>query len=219
MFENVIVDSSGEKDDASITIKWQWIVKKGQPLPNCKYFYCSIDENELFKKSIFLESEILDYFDQHVVNVKCTDPRTVVEQYWRVHPDDSGCVFCQLNNGGAMKAERLIKLSPKDMSRVYLICVYDDEQFIINVAPVRQYAEIEYEIVTAKSLMFWKKENTLTIRISNDDGRKKVLRSGVGKPYAYSVLPDDCSEYYLPKDTEMSEVKIMYLASLLASDK
>ena len=219
MFENVIVDSSGEREDDCITIKWQWIVKKGQPLPNCKYFYCSIDENQLFKKSIFMESEILDYFDQHIVNVKCSDPRAAVEQYWRVHPDDSDCVFCQLNNGGVMKAERLIKLSPKDMSKVYLVCVYDEYQFIINVVPVRLYSEIEYEVITPKARLFRKKEDVLTLKINNDDGRKKVLRSGVGKPYAYSVLPDYCNEYYLPTSTDMSEVKILYLASLLASDK
>ena len=69
MFNNVNVGSA----DATISTKWTWNYIPGNPLPKCSYFSCCLKEDVFLNKSLFLEKEILDYFEKEVLKVIGSD--------------------------------------------------------------------------------------------------------------------------------------------------
>jgi hypothetical protein len=88
--------------------------------------------------------------------------------------------------------------------------------FVARVVPVRSETQISF---TVKPKGMFRNYQTITVNEQGgDSSRRLVLRSGDSRPYSYSILADDVREFYVPVETDLKSIKIMYLSTILGSD-
>lgn len=208
MFNNVNVGSA----DATISTKWTWNYIPGNPLPKCSYFSCCLKEDVFLNKSLFLEKEILDYFEKEVLKVIGSDREAALKMYNMKNPETSRLIECELRDGDSITKEISIGIESGKHDRVYYICVFDGRKYEARIVSTSSHATVEIKKTPAS---FFHKYNT--IEIVNPDSRRKVLECKCGNAYSYSVLPQGYNKFYFSPDTNLDSVQIKYLSMLMGS--
>lgn len=210
MFNNVIVSASG----ATITTKWTWNYTRGGPIPHCKYFYCSVKGDVLLDKSLFLEREVLEYFESQILNISEKTRFNDLETYYITHRDKSHLIECELKHGDSISKEMTINVDNTKEDQVFYICIYDDHHFTAKVIFACGNNKIEVKKTPAGFLRPYH-----TIEILNPDERRKVLRTKQNGTYIYSVLPRGYSQFYFEKDVDIKTIDIQYLSTLMGTGR
>lgn len=213
MFKNVQI--SFAKQD-SIQLRWEWGDDTSNGPQKCNVFYCGIPENKLLARGIFTEGEILNYFNEQVLDIFGTEARQEMPQYNKRNPETSRLnVFQQ---GGHYQENKEIAIPTAMDSHIFLVCVYDEDELVLRVVAYSG-EQVAFEIEKPGFLQKMRGTNYQTVNLKCSDTRKKVLVTHQGSQYAYSVLPDGHQKLYFHKDTDISGIRICYLSSLIGAKR
>ena len=212
MFRNVNAEFG---TDLSIMMRWEWLDNEDGSLPSCHVFCCSVPENRLLEKGMFLESEILKYFKENVVNYDAEDLKAEFEAYQKREP--SACVFNYIQRGNNDKENRMLKIPDKTQNHIFLVCVFDGKDKTCKILSCEREKEIEFEIVKPSFLskILSKGGRRQTVKLKSSDQRKKVVVYKNGGSVFYAVLPENSDEYYFDENVNLAGMKIYYLSSLI----
>ena len=209
MFNNMIVNSA----DATISTRWTWNYTPGSGiLPHCSFFSCALKADIFLNKSLFLEKEILDYFEKEVLKLTDGDRESALKLYNMRNSDTSRFIECDLHDGDSITKEINISIADKNYEQIYYVCVFDDKKYVARVISTINNATVEVKKTPAS---FFHKFHT--VEIVNSDSRRKVVETKCQGGYAYSVLPQGYDKFYFNKDVDLESIKIKYLSMLMGS--
>ena len=212
MFRNVNAEFG---TDLSIMMRWEWLDNEDGSLPGCNVFCCSVPENKLLEKGMFLESEILAYFKENVVNFEADDLMGEFDAYRKREPE-----ACQLNfyqRGNNDKENRMLRIPPNTQNHIFLVCVFDGRDKACKILSCEREKEIEFEIVKPSFInkILGKGGKRKAVKVKSLDQRKKVIVYKNSGSVLYAMLPENTDEYYFDESVNLDGVKIYYLSSLI----
>lgn len=216
MIKDVKVEiSSDVAQKAFLRISWEWVDNKDGSLPSCNIFYCSLPENQLLEKGLFLENEILAHFNENVVGIYAPDVRDQIEVYCQRNP--TKCVRNRFQRQNSYKEVKQLSVPSDPPNGIILLCIYDEYEIQYRVVAGSNGGAIPFEIIKVNPLkkLFGGKDNRKGIILSRNDNRKKVIKYRSGGNMIYSVLPEGYTEYYFDESVDLSRIKIYYLSSLI----
>lgn len=213
MFSNVSVEFGSA---TSLLIRWEWIDNKDRSCPSCRVFYCGIPENKLLEKGLFLQNEIANYFNDNVINIYSPNVRQEIESF-----NGRNTATSRLNNFQRERSDRenrQLPLPDGTQNHIFLVCVYDDNEFVYRIISSGGKTEIPFTVVKPgffKKLMKGSSSGRQAIQLTQNTSRKKVVEYQGDKSVVYSVLPDGHDQYYFDESVDLSKIKIYHLSSLI----
>ena len=211
MFKNVQIRFS---TDTSLQLCWDWENDDPCQLPKCNVFYCGVPEDRLLEKGLYLENEILNYFNDHVVRITGPDAREEMAAYNQRNVGTS-----RLNNfqqGNHFQENRQLAIPAGTESYIFLVCIYDDNEMIFRTVAAGSNRDIPFEVEQASVFKkLFKGNQRKAINLKCSDSRKKVVSYGSGDRTIYSVLPENHTTLYFDEGTDLSSISIRYLSSLI----
>ena len=178
----------------------------------------NVSENKLLEKGLFLESEILGYFDQNVLKIFSSNARTEIQSYWERNTDISKLRLVRRQNFDIENSQ--LPISEKARDHIFLVCIFDESQIIFRIISGSSGNEIPFEPIK-KGFMekLMNPHSRQAIRLKVQNNRKKVLINRVGNATTYSVLPEGYDVYYFDESVNLSGIKIKYLSSLIGQSE
>lgn len=208
MFSNVAINVRNNK----IAVRWSWNYSSSDAeAPKCKLFYCSIHEDKLLERSLFLEREIRDHFENNIIGISRTTHDRAMQDYAIQNSSVASILAYKLGNGDSLEKEVEIILGEADKNKIYYVCVFDGKKYVAMVVPAEGDRTIEVEKIPPKLF-----KSYYTIKIGDAGDRRKVLVTGRAGAYSYSVLPKGYTELYYDKNVDIDSIQIKYLSALVA---
>ena len=214
MFKNVQIRFS---TDTSLQLCWDWDGDGQSGVPACSVFYCGVPENRLLDEGLFLEGEILSYFNENVVKIFSPNVREEMAAYHQRNIHTS-----RLNNfrqENHFQENRQLAIPEGTESHIFLVCIFDDNETVFRVVAAGSGRDIEFKEekanVMKKVTGLFGKKSRKAITLLCQDSRKKVVSYGVGEKAIHSVLPEEHTTLYFSEDTDLSSIRIRYLSSLI----
>lgn len=215
MFKNVMLEFGA---DASLHARWDWVDNKDGSVPSCQVFYCSLPENKLLVQGLFLEDEILNYFNDNVIRIYSPDVRQEIMSYWE--RNKGTCRLNKIQRDRFDKENRQLPISPDALDHIFLVCIFDETDIIFRIIAGSSGQPILFHEIKPGFLQkMLKKETRQAIQLRQNDSRKKVAEIRSGKSVTYSVLPEGHSQYYFDESVNLSAMKIYYLSSLIGKEE
>lgn len=211
MFKNVKLEFGSE---FSLLARWEWVDNKDGSVPGCQVFYCSLPENKLLERGLFLEDEILNYFNETVLKIYSPDVRQEIESYWE--RNKGTCRLNQFQRDNFDIETRQLPISPGTQDHIFLVCIYDATQIIFRIIAGSCGKQIPFtEIKPGFLQKMFGAGTRRAIQLQVSDNRKKVVEIRSGRTVTYSVLPEGYHEYYFDDTVNLAGIKIYYLSSLI----
>lgn len=198
----------------AIQLRWDW-EPTDSTLPRCNVFYCCTPENRLLEQGLFTEDEIQAYFDEKIIHFLGDDARQQMSVFHARNPETSRMMAFQ--QGSHFQENKQLSIPPGMGNHVFLVCIFDDHEIISRVVAYTGKT-LEYEIEKEGFLQKIKGSSFYTVKLKCDDERKKVLVRNVGGKHLYSVLPEGYNKLYFGKELDISDIKIIYLSSLIGKN-
>lgn len=212
MFRNVNIEFGSEH---SLLIRWEWIEDQKGVTPDCHVFYCSIPENKLLDKGLFLDNEILSYFNSQVVKIYDTDINNEFVSYCQKYPESGRLLHFQ--RGISDIENRQLPISKDAQNHIFLVCVYDNNECIMRIISCEKEKVIPFKEIKQsffKTLVGGSNQRK-AIKLLCDDQRKKVIIYRAGRNTIFTVLPEFTHEYYFDNNVNLQTLKIYYLSSII----
>lgn len=214
MFKNVRIRFA---TNTSLQLCWDWECDDPCQLPKCNVFYCGIPENRLLEKGLYMESEILNYFNDHVFRITGPDVRATMETF-----SQTNTAICRLNNFQQLshfQENKQLSIPPGTENCIFLVCIYDDNEMIFRVVAAGSNEPIAFTVEQAGMLKkLFKGNQRQVVRLQCNDNRKKAVFYGSGDRAIYAVLPEDHTTLYFSEDADLSNLSIRYLSSLIGKN-
>lgn len=211
MFKNVRI---GFATETALQLCWDWESDSAADVPRCSVFYCGVPEDRLLERGLFLESEILAYFNENVVKIFAPNSREEMAAYNLRNISSSR--LNKFQQGNHFQENKQLTIPAGTENNIFLVCIFDDNEMVFRVIAGGSQREIGFDLEKKsffKKLMGGGNRQTVTLRC--DDTRKKVVARKVGKRMLYSVLPEDHTKLYFSEDVDLDSIKIYYLSSLI----
>ena len=210
MFNNVIVSTA----NATLSTRWTWEYNPTSGvLPHCSFFCCAVKEDIFLNESLFMEKEILDYFEKEILRITSDTHEAALRMYNAQNSETSRLIECELRHGDSITKEINITIPEKDRGQIYYVCVFDDEKYIPRVI-----SAVNNDVVNVKKTPAGMFRKYHTIELIEPDRRRKVVETKCGKAYAYSVLPQGYDTFYYERDVNLDNIKIKYLSMLIGGN-
>lgn len=214
MLKNVNISFS---TDTSLQLRWDWESDDPCQVPKCNVFYCGVPENQLLEKGLYMENEILNYFNDNVVRITGANVREEMARYCQNHTANS-----RLNNFQQMshfQENKQLSIPPGTENCIFLVCIYDDNEMFFRAVAAGSSKTVPF---TVEQPGMFKKlfggSQRQVVRLQCDDNRKKVVSYGSGDRAIYAVLPEDHTTLYFSEDADLSNITIRYLSSLIGKN-
>jgi len=217
-FGNLKIVPCSDGGQFKIDVSWNW-TPVDQNLPRCSVFICVIPERTLLQNMIFTKSELIEWFNGNVVDVKSigTHGQNIRQYVQRPQQNREECSLNEhqmMRNGPALYTTTHTYGS-NYTDKLFFVCVYDDTDFRIDVVSLSSGSNLQYTIEERRTRLLGPKRSV--IKFEDGVGRQRVLvtRYQDGSD-VYSVLPNDTDEYYLDQEFDKSGIKrVTYLSSLI----
>lgn len=212
MFRNVSIEYG---TDRSLLIRWEWLDNKDGSSPDCRVFYCSIPENKILDKGMFLENEILAYFNSNVVPVFGQARFKKFEEYAQKYPDSGKLI--SFKRGISDIENRQLPISSDAQNHIFLVCVYDNNEVVFRIISCEREQNIPFREIKPSLLqkLIGRNNSRHAVEILCDDHRKKVIVYRKNKNMIYTVLPENSNVYYFDSNINLAGVRICFLSSLI----
>lgn len=213
MFKNVSVEFG---TSTSLLVRWEWVDNKDGTTPSCRIFYCGVPENKLLEKGLFLQSEIATYFNDEIVKIYSPNVRQEIEAY--TSRNAAGSRLNSFKREKSDRDNRQLPLPDGTKNHIFLVCVYDDNEFVYRIISSGSKTAIPFTVVKPgfmQKLMGRNNDGRQVIRLQESSSRKMVVEYRGEKSMVYSVLPDGHDEYYFDRDIDLSKINIYHLSSLI----
>lgn len=214
MFKNVKIRFD---TNTSLQLCWDWECDDPCKLPQCNVFYCGVPENRLLEKGLYMESEILNYFNDNVVRIAGADARTNMETF-----SQTNTATCRLNNFQQMshfQENKQLTIPPGTENCIFLVCIYDDNEMVFRTVAAGSNEPIPFTVEQTGMLKkLFKGTQRQVVHLRCDDSRKKAVFYGSGARAVYAVLPEDHTTLYFGEDVDLNTISIRYLSSLIGKN-
>lgn len=214
MFKNVRIKFS---TDTALQICWDWECDDPMQVPKCNVFYCGVPENQLLEKGLYMENEILNYFNDNVVRISGADARHEMELYSQSHSAN-----CRLNNFQQLshfQENKQLAIPPGTENCIFLVSIYDDNEMTFRVVAAGSNQDIPFTV--EQPGMFRRLlggSQRQIVHLQCDNNRKKAVFYGSGERAVYAVLPEGYTTLYFGEDAELNNISIRYLSSLIGKN-
>ena len=179
--------------------RWEWIYNSGDTLPFVKLFYCPIEENEIFRYSLFSKDSIISYMFKDVPERHVDSLLSNNRQY--------KTMLYKLSPNGSIYFEGEIEIDHYDC--IYSFYLVDDTGVIFDSFAKKTLidSDVEYSVVKARN-----GRNKLIIE--NNESRRIVLQTIYKGREIYSLIAIGHKELYI--DAGITDFKLKYLTDLIA---
>lgn len=211
MFKNVQIRFATE---TALQLSWDWEYDDPAEVPKCSVFYCGVPENRLLEKGLFLENEIMAYFNEQVVKIFASNAREEMAAYNLRNTGTSR--LNKFQQGNHFQENKQLPIPSGTENNIFLVCIFDDNDMVFRVIAGGSQREIGFDL--EKKGFFQKlmgSGNRQTVVLRCNDTRQKVIATRKGKRMLYSVLPEGQTKLYFDENVDLTNIKIYYLSSLI----
>ena len=214
MFKNVRIRFS---TDTALQLCWDWESDDPCQIPRCNVFYCGVPENQLLEKGLYMENEILNYFNDNVVRITGSSVRQELERYSQSHTANS-----RLNNFQQLshfQENKQLSIPSGTENCIFLVCIYDDNEMMFRAVAAGSGQTVPFTVEQPGMLkkLFGGSQRQI-VHLQCADNRKKAVFYGSGERAIYAVLPEDHTTLYFSEDADLSNISIRYLSSLIGKN-
>ena len=117
---------------SQLHITWEWRDNQDPSIiPSCQIFCCGVPEDTLLEEGLFLENEILEYFNDKVLGNESLDMRQRIDSYTNRHSNVSRKREYQRQSNQREAVD--FKLYDGAENHILLVYIYDDNEIFSRI--------------------------------------------------------------------------------------
>ena len=216
-------------DPGKLNLSWTWVRDPSARAASCRVFITWINENDVLDQGLFLESEIMRYIEEQVLQIDFRSPTLsqALELFNRRYPRQSTLIQYAQMNALSERKEQNIPNPNQDL--IFFVCIYDERAHSEKLVTARSDGDIHFT-PKAKNLLDlaqkvispripFKNDGTLQeVTLDVSDHRKKVVLFEKDGKTSYSLIPSGSRTLYFDGSADLAHIRIRYLATLIGRD-